>query len=91
MFTLGFPNQFEGLKVARRLSKSPLSHGLHEGLDEPRIEPPALVLSDVLGGWEPTHDTEAALELCPWPDQSILPTLAGAAGEDAPAELKIAL
>jgi len=30
---LGFPSQFEGLKVARRRSKSPLSHVLHERTD----------------------------------------------------------
>jgi len=63
--TLGFPNQFEGLKVDKRLSKSPLSHGLHEGLDDPKAEPPALVLKEVHGGCEPTQDKEAALEPCP--------------------------
>lgn len=63
--TLGFPNQFKGLKVAKRLSKSPLSHGLHEGLDDPKAEPPALVLKEVRGGCEPTHDKEAALDPCP--------------------------
>lgn len=44
--TFGFPNQFEGLKVAKRLSKSPLSHGLHERPDDPRADPPELVLRE---------------------------------------------
>lgn len=65
VLTLGFPNQYEGLKVAKRLNKSPLSHGLQEGRDDPRAEPPALVLKEVLGCCDPTQDREAALEPCP--------------------------
>lgn len=69
--TLGFPDQFEGLKVANRRSKSPLSQGLHDSLDDPKIElprpppAPALVLKEVIGGCEPTQDIEAPLEPCP--------------------------
>jgi hypothetical protein len=85
--TWGLPSQFKGAKEARRLNKSPLSHGLHEDLDEPKAEPPALVLMEVHGGCEPTHDREAALEPCPWLDPSMLPTFIGTVGEDAPAEL----
>lgn len=82
--TWGFPNQFKGINVARRLNKSPLSHGLHEDLDEA----PAVVLKEVVhGGCEPTHEREAALEPCAWLDPSKLPTFIGTAGEDAPAEL----
>lgn len=33
--TLGLPSQLEGLKVARRRSKSPLSQGLHERPEDP--------------------------------------------------------
>lgn len=54
--TLGFPNQFIGLNVAKRLRRSPLSHGRHDGLDDPRADPPALVLSEVHGAWDPTKD-----------------------------------
>jgi len=85
--TWGFPDQFKGAKVAKRFNKSPLSHGLHEDLDEPKAEPPTLVLIEVHGGCEPTHDKEAALEPCPWLDPSMLPTFIGTVGEDAPAEL----
>ena len=60
--TLGFPSQFNGLNVARRLNKSPRSQGLHEGLDVPKVEPPALVLKEVHGGCEATQEREAALE-----------------------------
>lgn len=63
--TLGFPSQFKGLNVAKRLNKSPLSQGLHEGLDEPKAEPPALLLKEVHGGCEPIQEREAALEPCP--------------------------
>lgn len=63
--TLGFPDQFKGLKVDNRRSKSPLSHGLHEGCDDPRAEPPALVLNEGLTEREAMRDIEAALELCP--------------------------
>lgn len=69
--TLGFANQFEGLKVAKRRSKSPLSQGLHDSLDDPKTElpppppPAALVLKDVIGGCEPTQDIDAPLEPCP--------------------------
>lgn len=55
--TLGFANQLGGLKVAKRLNRSPLSHGLQEGLEEePRAEPPALVLNEVV-------HTDTAFEL----------------------------
>lgn len=50
--------------MAKRLNKSPLSQGLHEDLDEPKAEPPGLVLNEVHGGCEPTHEREAALEPC---------------------------
>ena len=73
--------------MARRISKSPLSHGLHEGCDDPRTEPPALVLKEVLGRCEPAQDNEPALDPCPCPNQSMPPIFAGTAGEDAPAEL----
>jgi len=84
---LGFPNQFPGLNVARRLSKSPLSQGLQEGCDDPRAEPPALVLKDARGGCVPTQDCEPVLEPGPWPNQSAPPKFEGTAGDDAPAEL----
>lgn len=55
--TLGFANQLGGLKVAKRLNRSPLSHGLQEGREEePRAEPPALVLNEVV-------HTDTAFEL----------------------------
>lgn len=60
--TLGFPNQFAGSNVERRLNKSPLSQGLQEGCDDPRAEPPALVLNDVCMGCEPILETDPPLE-----------------------------
>lgn len=84
---MGFPNQFSGLNVERRLSKSPLSQGLHEGWDVPNAEPPALVLSEVHKGCEPMREREPPLDPCPCPNQSVLPAWVGSAGEDAPAEL----
>ena len=33
--TLGLPSQLQGLKVARRRSKSPLSQGLHDRPEDP--------------------------------------------------------
>lgn len=86
--TFGLANQFEGLNVERRRSRSPLSHGLHEGCEEPRAEPPAFVLKEVRRGWEPIQDKGPALEPCALPCQSMLATLVGAAAEDAPAELR---
>lgn len=65
VLTFGFPDQFDGLNVARRISRSPLSHGLHEGCDDPRTEPPALVLKEVRGRCEPAQDSEPAFEACP--------------------------
>lgn len=56
-------------------------------LKNQKAEPPALVLNEVHGGCEPTHEREAALETCPWLDPSMLPTFIGTAGDDAPAEL----
>jgi hypothetical protein len=49
--TFGLGDHVEGLKVARRRSKSPLSQGRHDGFDNSSAElpPPALVLSD---GWD---------------------------------------
>lgn len=87
--TLGFPNQFSGLKVERRLSRSPLSHGLHEGCDDPSAEPPALVLSAAPMGCDPMREREPPFEPCPCPCHSVLPAFAGTAGDDAPAELRI--
>lgn len=34
-------------------------------LKNQKAEPPALVLNEVHGGCEPTHEREAALETCP--------------------------
>lgn len=85
--TWGLLSQFKGAKVAKRLNKSPLSQGLHEDFEEQKVEPPTLVLTEVQGGCEPTHDIEAALEPCPWFEPSMLPTFIGTVGEDAPAEL----
>lgn len=74
-----------GLNVERRLNRSPLSQGLHEGCDDPRAEPPALVLKEVPMRCDPTRETEPAFEPCA--AQSVLPTFTGTVGEDAPAEL----
>lgn len=84
---MGFPNQFSGLNVDRRLSKSPLSQGLHEGLDVPNAEPTALLLNEVHMGCDPIRDREPPLDPCPWPNQSVLPAFVRSAGEEAPAEL----
>lgn len=48
--TFGLADQFEGLNVASRPSRSPLSHGLHVDLEDPRVEPPALVLKEAWSG-----------------------------------------
>ena len=48
-----------------RLRRSPLSHGLHEGWDEPRAEPQALVLNEIHIGCELIRDREPALDPCP--------------------------
>lgn len=86
--TLGFPNQFAGLNVDNRLKRSPLSHGLQEGWEEPRAEPHAPVLNEIQTGCELIRDTEPALDPWPWPNQSVLPALIAKAGDDAPAELR---
>lgn len=88
MLTFGFANQFEGLNVARRRSKSPRSHGRHEGCEVPKAEPPTFVLKEVRGGRGPIPDKEPALEPCALPSQSMLATLVATAGEEAPAELR---
>lgn len=85
--TLGFPNQFVGRNVDSRLNRSPLSHGLHEGCDDPRAEPPALVLIEVHMGCEPIRESAAAFEPCGCANQSVPPAFAGTAGDDAPTEL----
>lgn len=85
---MGFADQLEGLNVESRLSKSFLSHGLHDRCEYPVAEPPAVVLNEARTGCERMCDTESALEPCPWPDQSILPALTGMTGDEAPAELK---
>lgn len=87
--TFGFPTQFSGLKVERRLSKSPLSQGLQDGCDEPSAEPPALVLSEPHMGCDPIREREPPLEPCPCPCHSVLPACVGRAGDEAPAELRI--
>lgn len=85
--TLGLLNQLAGLNVERRLNKSPLSQGLQEGCDDPSVEPPALMLNDVYMGCVPMRWRDTPFELCPWPNQSVLPAFMGTAGDDAPAEL----
>lgn len=85
--TFGFPNQFVGWKVDRRLNRSPLSHGLHEGCDDPSAEPPALLLTEVHMGCEPIRESEAAFEPCACANQSVPPAFVGTAGDDAPTEL----
>lgn len=86
--TSGFADQVEGLNVESRLSKSFLSHGLHDGCEYPMAEPPAVVLNEACTGCEPMRDTESALEPCSWSNQSVLAALTGMTGDEAPAELK---
>lgn len=83
--TLGFENQVEGLKVARRRSKSPRSQGRHDGCDNSSAEQPsaALVLSDGRDECGPTFEAWALL-----PNQSMLAAFAGRIGEEPPAELE---
>jgi hypothetical protein len=85
--TLGFPDQFAGLKVASRFSKSSRSQGLHEGCDDPRADSPALVLKEFHGNREPAPDKVPPFGPCPNPERSALQIFTGTAGEDAPAEL----
>ena len=85
--TLGFPDQFAGLNVASRFSKSACSQGLHESCDDPRAEFPTLVLTEVHGNQEPAPDKLPLFGPCPNPERFALPIFTGIAGEDAPAEL----
>jgi hypothetical protein len=85
--TFGLESHVEVLNVASRRSKSPLSHGLHDGWQESAAVSTALVLRE---GWQASGATWEDPTLDTWspPNQSILATLVWPGGDEGPAELR---